>query len=104
MSAERVVTDSNSGSSFAAAVLLGTNMTGCKLKNADFSSAVLDGTNFSGADLRAAQFAGAEFIDANLRGAKLADANLRGAAFHGDTSSEEHTSELQSLMCIPYAV
>src|SRR3546814_2741923 len=71
-------------------------MTGCKRKNADFSSAVLDGTNFSGADLRAAQFAGAEFIDANLRGAKLADANLRGAAFHGDTLKEIDLSLAQT--------
>src|SRR3546814_1478559 len=47
---------------------------------------------------------GADLRQADLSGARLDQLDLSGARLDGANRSEEHTSELQSLMRISYAV
>ena len=71
--------DWSSGSSTpAAAVEIGSNLTGANLEEAN-----LEGANFAGASFTGANLVGANLGDANLYGANLNTANLRGANLRG---------------------
>ena len=59
--------------------LIGANLEGANLRDADLIGANLEGANLIDADLIGANLEGADLIDADLRGANLEGANLRGA-------------------------
>src|SRR3546814_3768664 len=73
------------------------NLTGAELRDASFLRADL-----SGATLTKVGAFRAKFVNTTLTGADLTDADL--AEVDMTKRSEEHTSELQSLMRISYAV
>ncbi|MEQ8282353.1 MAG: pentapeptide repeat-containing protein [Parvibaculum sp.] len=73
-------------SSFRGARMYGTNMTECKLLDANFDGAAMSGTSLQGADLRGASFAGAELKGVELSGANLADADFRRAVLDEATA------------------
>jgi len=74
-------------SSFRGARMYGTNMSECKLLDADFDGASISGASLQGADLRGASFAGAELKGVELSGANLADADFRRAIMDEDTAA-----------------
>src|SRR3546814_1558505 len=72
-------------------------MAGTDLSGADFTGCNLQSVNLADTNLSQAVLYGADLRGAMMQGARLDRADLRGR-------SEEHTSELQSLMRISYAV
>ena len=59
------------------------DLSGAKLKDANFWDANLTNTNLSGADLTAGNFYNANLENTDLSGAKFSDANLWGANLSG---------------------
>src|SRR3546814_2752207 len=82
-------------------LLRGANLSRANLRGTSFARATLDEADLSGANLSAIRDDGqsARTARTNLGAAKLKKALLVTA-----NRSEEHTSELQSLMRISYAV
>ncbi|MBX3508200.1 MAG: pentapeptide repeat-containing protein [Parvibaculum sp.] len=74
-------------STFRGARMYGTNLSECKLLDADFEGASISGASLQGADLRGASFAGAELKGVELKGANLADTDFRRAVMDENTAA-----------------
>jgi uncharacterized protein YjbI with pentapeptide repeats len=85
--------------SFKAAQLERTELSGSRLGGADFAAARLKGVSFQNADMRYCSFKGAEMNEVVLQGANLIDADLRQAAL--DEATEQSTSLMRAQRARP---